>query len=301
MTQPPAWILPQRLVIDPNVFITALIARRPDSPPLQIMDAIAENVITPVACRTLIDEFRDVGERPKFRRQFSLDELRQALGVLERKAEMRPDPPEITELCRDPDDNYLFALATANGVSVIVSGDRDLHTVSAPGIRVLTPRDTSDTLAELVLTNHPWGSDLVLGSDEEAWQVAQIRGDDKPLTVVSALIAVLAGQARPELIRYLVTPEAMPSLLDHWTEAAQLLHNKGMSNRPEYVRPGEAIVKMTEDPSVSLRATSEQVLLLVTPVFLQHRPDLPHSPESGGWRVHHIGNPDRPTPGYSPS
>ena len=51
---------------------------------------------------------------------------------------MFPDPSHIPSVCRDPDDDYLFALAhDANGV--LVSGDGDVLAVQEPSVRVLTP------------------------------------------------------------------------------------------------------------------------------------------------------------------
>ena len=44
-------------------------------------------------------------------------------------------------MTRDPDDDYLFALARDAHVDVIVSGDADLTDLDEPQTRVLTPRD----------------------------------------------------------------------------------------------------------------------------------------------------------------
>lgn len=62
--------------------------------------------------------------------------------ALERKAEVWPDPSSIPRVSRDPDDDYLFALAESAEVSVVVSGDGDVHDVAVPGIRVLTSADS---------------------------------------------------------------------------------------------------------------------------------------------------------------
>ena len=52
-------------------------------------------------------------------------------------------------MCRDPDDDYLVALATARHADAIVSGDPDLHAIDNKqlDIEILTPRQLVDRLA----------------------------------------------------------------------------------------------------------------------------------------------------------
>ena len=49
-------------------------------------------------------------------------------------------PTTITPVTRDPDDDYLFALARDARVDVIVSDDADLTDLDEPPTRVLSPR-----------------------------------------------------------------------------------------------------------------------------------------------------------------
>lgn len=48
------------------------------------------------------------------------------------------DPPAAT---RDPEDDYLVALALGAGAEAIVSGDDDLHAATDLRVAVLTPRE----------------------------------------------------------------------------------------------------------------------------------------------------------------
>ncbi len=57
------------------------------------------------------------------------------------------DPAQITPVCRDPDDDYLVALARAADVEALISGDADLTTLDLPDLDVLTPRALLDRLA----------------------------------------------------------------------------------------------------------------------------------------------------------
>lgn len=54
------------------------------------------------------------------------------------------DPPAVT---RDSKDDYLVALARAQRVDAIVSGDRDLLEAELPDLAVWTPRRLVEHLA----------------------------------------------------------------------------------------------------------------------------------------------------------
>ena len=59
------------------------------------------------------------------------------------------DPPgPHAAVCRDPDDDYLVALATASGADAIVTGDLDLLAVDPKQLsfEVVTPRQLVDRL-----------------------------------------------------------------------------------------------------------------------------------------------------------
>ena len=48
--------------------------------------------------------------------------------------------------CRDPKDEYLFALAETSGATLLLSGDCDiLETIYGP-VAVMSPREALDTL-----------------------------------------------------------------------------------------------------------------------------------------------------------
>ncbi len=114
-----------RVVVDPGVFVSALISPA-DSPPAQLLDAWVDDELEVVVSEGLLAELRRVVLRPKFRRWFSEREAGELLGRLERHATNAGDPPPLPGATRDPDDDYLVALAGATRVEAIVSGDRDL-------------------------------------------------------------------------------------------------------------------------------------------------------------------------------
>lgn len=61
-----------------------------------------------------------------FRERFDPDDLEEIVASVEEVAVTYEDPKEIEALLRDPDDDYLVALARQAGVEAIVTGDRDL-------------------------------------------------------------------------------------------------------------------------------------------------------------------------------
>jgi len=57
--------------------------------------------------------------------------------------------PAFVSACRDPNDHHVLATAAAAAATVIVSGDNDLLDLRTHGaIRIVTPRQFLDTLAE---------------------------------------------------------------------------------------------------------------------------------------------------------
>lgn len=81
--------------------------------------------VTAVVTQGLLDELAAVLARPKFRRWVDLDDALGFVEALGREALLRPDPVGVARRVRDPDDDYLVALAEA-AEAVIVTGDADL-------------------------------------------------------------------------------------------------------------------------------------------------------------------------------
>lgn len=67
-------------VIDTNVLVSALISKRPDSPPLLVMSQVYSGSIVPVFNDEIIAEYRAVLYRDKFK--LSPDDIESALKVI---------------------------------------------------------------------------------------------------------------------------------------------------------------------------------------------------------------------------
>src|SRR6266566_2592289 len=100
-----------RVVLDPNILISALISPRGHS--AQIVAAWAEERFELVVSPQLIAELTEVLDRPRFRRWVSTEAASGFIAGLEEDAVMVDDPPPPTGVTPDPDDDYIVGLARA--------------------------------------------------------------------------------------------------------------------------------------------------------------------------------------------
>jgi putative PIN family toxin of toxin-antitoxin system len=129
-----------RFVLDSGVLIAAVVAPRGVCGQLlrRWLDAECELIVSPA----LLDELEEVLLRRRFRRYLSEEEVRQFVHLVAATAELVADPASQPGLTRDPDDDYLVALARATSVDALVSGDADLSSLPDPMPPILSPRAT---------------------------------------------------------------------------------------------------------------------------------------------------------------
>lgn len=132
-----------RLVVDPGVLVSALIGRS-GSPPDVVLQAWIDDRLELIVSPLLIQELRLVVLRPKFRKWFDEATGRQLVARMERHATVLPDPVRTSPLTRDPDDDYLVALARSAEATAIVSGDRDLLVLEGNDPPIWTPGDCAE-------------------------------------------------------------------------------------------------------------------------------------------------------------
>jgi uncharacterized protein len=125
------------------VWISALI--NPSGTPARVVEAVISDQVVAVVTQHLLDELAAALIRPKFRRWVSLADAVAFVETLGGKADLRANPGTPSQGTRDPNDDYLVALAETAG-AVIVTGDADLHAaeLTPPAI---TPRQLLDLLA----------------------------------------------------------------------------------------------------------------------------------------------------------
>jgi uncharacterized protein len=127
----------RRVVLDPNVFISALIA--PKGASARVLDAWLSGVCDAVVSRELLAELERVLMRPKFRPYLSETEVRSYLSLIQATALQTADPARTESLSPDPGDDYLVALAESVRADCLVSGDKHLLGLERIGLNVLNP------------------------------------------------------------------------------------------------------------------------------------------------------------------
>ena len=133
------------MVIDPNVWVSAVI--NPFGVPARVVEAVITGKLVAVVSQHLLDELTAVLIRPTFRRWVSVTDAVAFVETLAGYADLYPDPGTPASRTRDPNDDYLVALAEA-AVAVIVSGDADVldADLETPAI---SPRDLLARISSL--------------------------------------------------------------------------------------------------------------------------------------------------------
>lgn len=119
------------------MWVSAVI--NPFGAPARVVEAVTSEELVAVVSQHLLDEVTAVLIRPKFRRWVSVADAVAFVEALGGYADLYPDPDTPAPRVRDPEDEYLVALAEA-AEAVIVTGDADLldADLNPPAI---TPRD----------------------------------------------------------------------------------------------------------------------------------------------------------------
>jgi putative PIN family toxin of toxin-antitoxin system len=285
-----------RLVVDAGVYVSAAITGQ--GPPVQLLEAAVEGRAVLIVSPLLLGEVRDVLARDKFRRWITQHDADAFVDALVLLAEVVDDPPDSSwqRLCRDPDDDYLVALAQAYRATLLVTGDRDLLDLHEPDLDVRSPRDA----VEAIRYEHPWGPALIPAESEAAWASAEAAGNAPVLRAAAAFVNALQHPSAEQLLPYVVTPESLAAWLNDLQLAREGLGGRGMASGVEYLSPDIAYVRLPPDPGQTVKATGD-ILTTTHIITLLQRPDLPTVPEFEGCRVHAAGDYWRPSdpPGSS--
>lgn len=110
-----------RLVIDTNLWIAFLITNNYK----KLDEKIRRKAVTILFSLELIEEVISVAERPKFRRYFTKHDLKELVDLFDAYGEI-VDVISKVDICRDPKDNFLLALAKDSKANYLITGDQDL-------------------------------------------------------------------------------------------------------------------------------------------------------------------------------
>ncbi len=123
-----------RVIIDTNLWISFLLTKD-----FSRFDRIlSEELLTLLFSEELLEEFLEVAKRPKFRKDFSMPDLHELLTQIKDRAEFII-VNSVTNICRDPKDNYLLSLAKNGKATHLITGDKDILDIKMFGkTKILT-------------------------------------------------------------------------------------------------------------------------------------------------------------------
>ncbi len=129
-----------KVVVDTNVVISSAISV--DGNPAKIFKMVLLETIKNYTTTGILEEIRDVLNRPKIARRLSLVERNFIINNFGRFSEKIEPNLEFFEIKEDPDDNKFLECAVSAAVDYIISGDEHLLNVGEfRGIKIVNPAD----------------------------------------------------------------------------------------------------------------------------------------------------------------
>jgi len=124
----------KKVILDTNIWISLLISRD-----FSFLDNFVENGKVKLVFSTeLLHEFISVVQRPKFKKYFSNNDLKEIIQVIHKYGILTKVSSKIGQ-CRDIKDNFLLDLAIDSKADYLVTGDNDLLEIrSIKRTRILT-------------------------------------------------------------------------------------------------------------------------------------------------------------------
>ncbi len=110
-----------KVIIDTNLFISFLIGKKLKGLKQRLCDASVELIFA----EQNLFEIRMVTSREKFRKYFEFNMVEDLINFIQITGKVFKIE-EITEICRDPKDDFLLALAQISSADYLVTGDKDL-------------------------------------------------------------------------------------------------------------------------------------------------------------------------------
>ena len=110
-----------RIIVDTNLWIHFLLSGKWEV----LARKIEEYEVTLVFSEELLQEFIEVTQRPKFSNYFQLKDVEELLKAVTLRA-VFTEVTTVISVCRDPNDNFLLALAVDSAATHLLTGDKDL-------------------------------------------------------------------------------------------------------------------------------------------------------------------------------
>jgi uncharacterized protein len=117
-----------RLVLDTNIIISGMLW---SGSPKQVLKILAEGKVQAITTEAMLDELKEVIERPKFVKRLELlaKSPQELLAEYTAKVQIIEAAPLNEAISTDPDDDVFLACAVSGKAKLIVSGDPHLLNV----------------------------------------------------------------------------------------------------------------------------------------------------------------------------
>jgi len=144
-------------VIDTNLLISYALTKGETLS--QLIDHWEEGTFVYLTSPLIIEEMKEVLQRPHLREQMAVDP-QPLIEAVEMDTEQTPGDLVLEGVCRDPKDEIFIACAVEGRADYIVSGDQDLLDLSKyQGIKIIRPRQFVTILDMLREQSHEQGSE----------------------------------------------------------------------------------------------------------------------------------------------
>jgi putative PIN family toxin of toxin-antitoxin system len=136
-------------VIDADTLASGSVNPHSESPPCLLYRDLAGARFELIICPELLSEVAGTLRKPYVLEHIGESGVDDIVAGIAEAATVLDDPVEVDATLRDPDDDYLVALAREAGAEVIVSGDGDLldHVGLEPA--AISPREACELLGLL--------------------------------------------------------------------------------------------------------------------------------------------------------
>jgi putative PIN family toxin of toxin-antitoxin system len=131
----------QLFIVDTNVLVSGLISNAPQSPTVQIVNAMLKGELLFVISQDLLIEYQQVLLRDRIRKLHGLNviEIDTILAHVVGNGIWVEVTQKSTEAAPDPNDQHLWALLNQHPHSVLITGDRLLLDAKHPQGTVISP------------------------------------------------------------------------------------------------------------------------------------------------------------------
>jgi len=112
---------PLKLIIDTNLWVSFIISNKQN-----LLDTLLfRNKARLIFSSELITEIQETIKKPRLKKYFATNALEEMLSTFEPIIDLIKVESIVT-ICRDPNDNFLLALAKDGKADYLLTGDKDL-------------------------------------------------------------------------------------------------------------------------------------------------------------------------------